>query len=205
MIVHTLAVGALETNCYLAYCEASKEAIVIDPAAEPERIIATIDSLGLVVRLIVNTHGHLDHVAANDAVRTAVEAPLLIHPNDAPYLQRTDPALARWLGAPGQLRPADRDLADGDTLVFGKCSLAVLHTPGHTPGGISLYGHGVVFTGDALFNQGVGRTDLPGGNWRQLQESIRTRLYTLPDETTVYPGHGPTTTVGVERADNPYV
>jgi glyoxylase-like metal-dependent hydrolase (beta-lactamase superfamily II) len=205
LIVQTLPVGALETNCYFAYCPDTKEAIIVDPAGEPERILAEVQRLALKPLFIVNTHGHIDHVAANDAVRKAVGAPLLIHAGDASYLERPDPTFARWLGAPDRLLPADRNVGDGDTLAFGACLLTVLHTPGHTPGGISLYGEGVVFTGDALFNQGVGRTDLPGGNWRQLQTSIRTRLFTLPDDTIVYPGHGPETTIGSERAENPYV
>lgn len=197
--------GALETNCYLVYCPDTKEGIIVDPAGEPERILSEIQRLGMKTVLVVNTHGHIDHVAANDAVRKATGAPLALHALDAGYLAHPDPAFARWLGAPERLAPANRNLEHGDAVAFGTCTLTVLHTPGHTPGGISLFGEGVVFTGDALFNQGVGRTDLPGGDWRQLQTSIRTRLYTLPDETVVYPGHGPSTNIGAERADNPYV
>lgn len=205
MIIHTLPVGALETNCYLVYCPDTQQGVIIDPAGEPERILSEVKRLGLKPVMVVNTHGHIDHVAANDAVRRATGAPLALHAADAPYLERPDPVFARWLGAPQALKPADRYLADGDVLAFGHCTLTVLHTPGHTPGGISLYGGGVVFTGDALFNQGVGRTDLPGGNWQLLVNSIRTRLFALPDETVVYPGHGPETTIGAERAGNPYV
>lgn len=157
------------------------------------------------VRYVVDTHGHLDHVLANDPVCEATGAPLLMHAADAPYLSRPDPMLAGWLRGPSTFRAPDRFLEDGQTLAFGKCVLTVLHTPGHTPGGISLYGEGVVFTGDALFNQGVGRTDLPGGNWQLLVKSITTRLFSLPDETVVYPGHGASTSIGDERSGNPYV
>ena len=205
MLVHTLPVGNLETNCYIVICEESNEGLVVDPAAEPERILAEVARLGTRVLYVVDTHGHLDHVLANDPVREATGAPLLIHSDDAPYLSRPDPMLARWLKGPDHFRGPDQLVADGQVLSFGSCALTVLHTPGHTPGGISLFGGGIVFTGDALFNQGVGRTDLPGGNWQQLLHSIQSKLLVLPDETVVYPGHGPSTTIGAERTSNPYV
>ncbi|MDA8216218.1 MAG: MBL fold metallo-hydrolase [Dehalococcoidales bacterium] len=205
VVVRTIPVGLLETNCYLVGCETSKEGMVIDPAAEPERLLQEIADLGLRVRYVVNTHGHLDHILANDAVRQATGAPLLMHEADARFLKEPDRTIASWIGAPGSFWAPDRLLEDGATVTVGELSFEVLHTPGHTPGGISLYGNGVVFTGDTLFNQGVGRTDLWGGNWRQLQQSIQSRLFTLPDSTIVYPGHGAPTTIGAEKADNPYI
>ncbi len=205
MIIRTLPVGALETNCYVVGCPETKQGLIIDPAAEAETILAEVRSLGLGVVAIVDTHGHLDHILANDVVRRETGAPLLLHQADVGFLARPDGLFARWLGAPDQFTPPDRTVGDGEVIPVGTLSFTVLHTPGHTPGGISLYGHGVVFTGDALFAQGVGRTDLPGGDWRQLLASIRTKLFALPDETVVYPGHGPTTTIGDERVGNPYV
>ncbi|MHB1007222.1 MAG: MBL fold metallo-hydrolase [Chloroflexota bacterium] len=205
MLVHILPVGNLETNCYLVVCEDTLDGLVVDPAAESERILAEVDRIGMRVLYVVNTHGHLDHVLANDPVRDATGAPLLIHSADAAYLSRPDPMLVGWLHGPTAFRAPDRALVDGQALTFGNCTLEVLHTPGHTPGGISLYGEGVVFTGDSLFNQGVGRTDLPGGNWQLLVHSIQTKLFNLPDETIVYPGHGSSTTIGDERTGNPYV
>ncbi len=178
---------------------------MIDPAADAQKILSEIDGLGLKVRSVIDTHGHIDHVTANDAVRKALGVPLLIHPDDEQYLRSPDAMMARWMGSDGKFEPADRYLEDGQKLEFGDCSLQVIHTPGHTPGGVSLYGNGLVFTGDTLFHRGVGRTDLPGGNQLTLERSIRERLFTLPEETIVYPGHGPSTTIGEERTDNPYV
>ncbi len=205
MIIRTLPVGDLETNCYLVGCPKTKQGLIIDPGADADRILAVVDDLGLAIVAIVDTHGHLDHILANDIVRRETGAPLLMHAADVGFLANPDKLFARWLGAPARFAPPDRTVADGETIAVGTLSFTVLHTPGHTPGGISLYGHGVVFTGDALFAQGVGRTDLPGGDWRQLLDSIRSRLFTLPDETVVYPGHGPSTTIGEERVGNPYV
>lgn len=205
MIIRTLPVGALETNCYVVGCRETKQGLIIDPAAEAERILAEVENLGLTVVAVVNTHGHIDHILANDVIRKATGAPLYMHAADVEFLRHPDRVFAQWLGAPASFAPPDRTLADGEKVVVGRHSFAVLHTPGHTPGGISLYGEGVVFTGDTLFAQGVGRTDLPGGDWRQLVDSIQTKLFVLPDETVVYPGHGPSTTIGAERADNPYV
>ncbi|MHB1132638.1 MAG: MBL fold metallo-hydrolase [Chloroflexota bacterium] len=205
MLITTLAVGPLATNCYIVADDESRECLIIDPAGEAGRILDELRRLALVVKYVVNTHGHLDHVLANDEVRQATGAPLLIHEADAPFLARPDSQLAGWLGARGSLQPADRLLHGGEKLTLGNEGLEVLATPGHTPGGITLYAAGIAFTGDALFHQGVGRTDLPGGSWRVLQASIEKVLFTLPGETVVYPGHGPSTTIADERSSNPYL
>lgn len=204
MIVKGLVVGPLQVNCYLVGCEETKEGIVIDPGGDAPVILSQIHALELNIAYIVNTHGHIDHVAANRALKEATGAPLAIHRLDAPWLISPQGGLALLLGVtPGP--PADIFLEEGDDIKFGNISLKVLHTPGHTSGGISLLGEGDIFTGDALFNMGIGRTDLPGGDFKSLIESIRTKLFTLPEETVVYPGHGPATTIGREKRTNPFV
>lgn len=204
MIVKGLVVGPLQVNCYLVGCEETKEGIVIDPGGDAPVILSQIHALGLDIAYIVNTHGHIDHVAANRSIKEATGAPIAIHRLDAPWLTNPQGGLALVLGVtPGP--PADILLEEGDEVRFGNISLKVLHTPGHTSGGISLLGEGVIFTGDALFDMGIGRTDLPGGDFKTLIESIKTKLFTLPEETVVYPGHGPATTIGREKSINPFV
>jgi len=204
MIVKGLVVGPLQVNCYLVGCEETKEGIVIDPGGDAPVILSQIHALELNIAYIINTHGHIDHVAANRSIKEATSAPIAIHRLDAPWLISPQGGLALILGVtPGP--PADILLEEGDNIKFGRISLKVLHTPGHTTGGISLLGEGDIFTGDALFNMGIGRTDLPGGDFKSLIESIRTKLFTLPEETVVYPGHGPITTIGREKKTNPFV
>ncbi len=189
LTIQTLLVGVLGTNCYLVSDPESREMLVIDPGAEAERILAAIRAGGVKVAAIVNTHGHWDHIGANGEVKEATGAPLLIHEADAGI---TSP-------------PADRLLHGEEELPLGRFKLRVIHTPGHSPGSICLYLPGVLFSGDTLFAESVGRTDLPGGSLSQLVSSIREKLFVLPDETVVHPGHGPSTTVGEERSLNPYV
>jgi glyoxylase-like metal-dependent hydrolase (beta-lactamase superfamily II) len=197
-----IVVGGLETNCGLVYCPAGKECAVVDPGAEPERIIAAIAEEGLRPVLLINTHGHVDHTGANREIKDKYGLPLLIHAADKDYLGRThNLELSLFLGAQNS-PPADRLLADGDVIEVGRGRLRVLHTPGHTPGGICLLGDGFLLSGDTLFFEGVGRTDLPGGDPRRLVSSIRDKLMTLPDDIVVLPGHGPLTTIGQERAAN---
>lgn len=204
MIVKGLVVGPLQVNSYLVGCEETKEGIVIDPGGDSPVILSQIDALGLNIAYIVNTHGHVDHVAANRSLQEATGAPIAIHRLDAPWFTSPQGGLALILGAtPGP--PADILLEEGDEVRFGNISLKILHTPGHTLGGISLLGKGVIFTGDALFNMGIGRTDFPGGDFKTLMESIKSKLFALPEDTVVYPGHGPTTTIGREKRANPFV
>ncbi|MEA2064532.1 MAG: MBL fold metallo-hydrolase [Gemmatimonadota bacterium] len=202
---YKLPVGPMGANCYLAWDELDGQAVVIDPGDEPERIIEAAAGRGLQVRYILNTHGHGDHIGANSRVRDKFDVPLLIHEADAPML--TDPWLnmSAAFGVSILSPPAEGFLVPGRSVRFGTVELEVLHTPGHTPGGVSFRGPGVVFTGDTLFCGSVGRCDLPGGDQAMQLKAIHENLLTLPMETVVHPGHGPSTTIGQEMECNPYL
>jgi hydroxyacylglutathione hydrolase len=205
MILETVVVGPLMVNSYIVGCEETRKGVVIDPGGDAEKILAAVARYDLTIVQIINTHGHFDHVGANQALMDAFGVGLSIHELDAPMLARADiTALKYGLKAENSPPPTDF-LQDGDKISFGNCSLKVLHTPGHTLGGCSLYGEGVVITGDTLFAESVGRTDFPGGSSATLLKSIREKLLTLPDVTVVYPGHGPASTIGHERLHNPYL
>ncbi len=205
MIIKKLSVGRLQTNCYIVGCEDTKEGAIIDPGGDAKRILAEVERLGLEIKYVINTHGHFDHTLANKEVVEATGAPLVIHSADAPMLTKGGGAL--FFGLMGKASPpADVILDEGQVLTVGQIELQVLHTPGHSPGSVCLYSEkeGVLFDGDVLFNMGVGRYDLPGSDGSALRESLE-RLLALPDETTVYPGHGPATTIGRERRGNPFL
>jgi len=207
MIFETLVVGPLGVNCFILGCGESGEGVVIDPGGDVERILAVTQKLKLAIKYIINTHGHFDHVGGNAAIKQATGAELLIHEADLPYLSRAA-ASATMYGMSAENSPTpDRFLTDGLKLSFGRCELEVLHTPGHTPGGccLNLATVGKVITGDTLFAESIGRTDLTGGSTDTLLASIRTKLLTLPDSTEAFPGHGPSTTIGHERQNNPYL
>ena len=200
-----VVVGALETNCYLVYCEETRACAVIDPGADPEKIISTIADLELKPAIVLNTHGHVDHIGGNSDIVRKYAVPLAMHAADTGMLQVSDYIeLSLLLGARNS-PPPDRLLAEGEEVAFGRVSLRVVHIPGHTPGSIGFVAGGVLFSGDTLFCGGVGRTDLPGGSWKDLERSIRERILTLPEETIVLPGHGPWTTVEQERSSNPFL
>ena len=206
MIIVTLPVGLLRTNCYIVGCEETKEGAVIDPGGHPQRILAEIERRGLAIRYVLNTHAHFDHIDANGPIVEATGATLALHPADLPLLKAAGGAALFGLPAtPGPL--PDLELGDGDELAVGTLHFRVLHTPGHTPGHVCFYeaAQGVLFDGDVLFYRGVGRADLPGGSRQQLQDSIRRVLFALPDETVVYSGHGPATTIGEEKRLNPWL
>jgi len=206
MIFETLAVGPLSVNCYIIGCEKSREGIVVDPGGDVDLITGLVQRHGLKIHSIINTHGHFDHIGGNRQAMATFGARLLIHQADAPMLSRSAEVAGKY-GIQGENSPeADAWLIDGMEIFFGTCRLKVLHTPGHTQGGCCLYFEEElkVVTGDTLFADSIGRTDLPGGSHEQLLESIRTKLFTLPDEVIAYPGHGPQTTIGHEKSFNPY-
>ncbi|HET6419987.1 MAG TPA: MBL fold metallo-hydrolase [Geobacteraceae bacterium] len=205
MIFDSVVVGPLGVNCYIIGCESTREGAVIDPGGDAERIIAAFSGRGLKIVHVLNTHGHFDHIGANRAILEATGADLLIHEADVPFLTLADRAAAAF-GVKGENSPPpDGFLQDGITIAVGELELKVIHTPGHTPGGCCFYGNGMVVTGDTLFAESIGRTDLPGGSLEALLGSIHGKLLGLPDDTVVYPGHGPSTTIGREKARNPYL
>jgi glyoxylase-like metal-dependent hydrolase (beta-lactamase superfamily II) len=200
-----MPVGPIEANCYLVYDEGSKEGLAIDPGAEGPKIMREIEKNGIKVKYIVNTHGHSDHIGANQYIKDATGAVLLIHEEDAPMLTDAAKNLSVFTGK-GINKPApDRLLKDGEILEVGGMSFTVLHTPGHTRGGICLFGGEACFTGDTLFQYSIGRTDFPGGSFEQLIKSIKTKILPLGDDVAVLPGHGPSSTVGRERTGNPFL
>jgi hydroxyacylglutathione hydrolase len=205
LIIKTLPVGPIMANCFILGCQDTLQAAVIDPGDEADKILQSLAESKLTLRYIINTHGHPDHVGANKRLKEATGAPILIHALDAPMLNQIAVSMAAW-GLTGENSPPpDKTLAEGDTITFGNITLTVIHTPGHTPGGISLKTDGRVFVGDTLFAGSVGRTDFPGGNFETLRTSIQTKLFALADDVQVYTGHGPSTTIGREKCYNPFV
>jgi glyoxylase-like metal-dependent hydrolase (beta-lactamase superfamily II) len=204
MLLHQFATGPLETNTYLVADREAGEALVIDPGGEPAEILAFLKQHGLTCRQIVNTHGHFDHISGNRALKEATGASLLIHADDVPMLDAASSHARLFMMRAENSPPADQLLVDQGEVRVGSVVLRVLHTPGHSPGGVTLVAPGVAFCGDLVFYGSVGRTDLPGGSERVLLESIRRQIMPLPDDTVLYPGHGPETTVGRERRQNPF-
>lgn len=206
MHIKIMEVGMLGTNCYLAYCDETKEGVIIDPGGDGERINKVIEESGIEIKYIINTHGHHDHIGANEEVKEFTGKDLLIHENDADML--VTPRHNSYLfGNQTKLSPpADGFLKEGDVVEFGNSSLEVIHLPGHTEGGIGLYSEKdrVIFVGDTLFYGSIGRTDLPHSDFQKMTKSLA-RLMELPDDTIVLPGHGPKTTIATEKQINPFI
>jgi len=204
LIIKGLEVGPLMANCYIVGCEKTQVAAVIDPGDEAEKILKTAKSQNLNIQYIINTHGHFDHVSGNRRLKEMTGARLMIHADDVSMLSRVASSAAVWgLKAEDSPKP-DQELREGDTVTVGKLKLSVIHTPGHSPGGISLYTDDTVFVGDTLFAGSIGRTDFPGGDYNTLISSIREKLFVLGDNVRVFTGHGPQTTIGKEKKFNPF-
>jgi len=205
MVLIRLIVGPLQVNCFILADDKTKEAVVIDPGDDAGDILKVVREKGLKVKYIVNTHGHFDHVGANKALRDETGAELLIHEADSPVMATSSKQSLAFGIKTVSSPPADRYLKHGDVIQAGEISLKVLHTPGHSPGGVCLLEQGMAFTGDSLFAGSIGRTDLHGGDLMTLLRSIKTNLMVLPDDTKVFPGHGPASTIGDERKENPFL
>ena len=204
MIVRQLTVGPLEENCYLLADENAGRGVLIDPGAEPERLLAAVREAGVRLEAIWLTHAHMDHVGAVAAIRRQVEAPIHLHPLDRALYDRAAQQGAAYGLTIEQPPPPDVALAHGTTLSLGALEFSVMHTPGHAPGLVVIHGEGVAFVGDLLFAGSIGRTDLPLSSPQAMTRSLE-RVARLPAETVVYPGHGPATTIGAELATNPFL
>jgi hydroxyacylglutathione hydrolase len=197
--------GQFVQNCYLVADSAAGEAVMIDPGEESDRFLAELHSRGWSLESIWLTHGHIDHIMGVRAVHEATHAPIALHPLDRPLYDAL-PAYGSWVGMRLETPPPPQvQLAAGQLLSVGEFRFEVHFTPGHSPGSVSFLGHGMVFGGDVLFSGSVGRTDLPGGDPLTLMSTLQTEFLSLPDSTVVYSGHGPETTIGVERHTNPFL
>jgi hydroxyacylglutathione hydrolase len=207
MIHEVFPVGPLQCNCSVVGDETTHEAMVIDPGDEIERVLEVVKRRGLAIKQIVVTHAHIDHVGGAMKLKHATGAPILLNQNDTALLKMLD-VQAAWLGmAAPEKTTIDQDLADGDSVKTGNLAAIVLHTPGHTEGSVCLYfaTEKKLIAGDTLFAGSIGRTDLPGGSFQKIMDSLHHRVLALPDETLVVPGHGPVTTIGEERVSNPFL
>lgn len=205
MIFEIIPVGMLEANCYIYGDADTKEVVVIDPGAEEEKIVRRILENQYVVKYIIATHGHSDHISGIKFLKEKTNAKVAIHENDADYLNDARKNLSAYMGTESIQGEADILLKEGDILTVGKHSLQIIHTPGHTQGGVCILSGNILFSGDTLFQDSIGRTDLPGGNYEQLISSIKEKLLTLDENVKVYPGHGGQTTIKHEKNHNPYL
>lgn len=207
MLLNTVVVTEFMTNCYIVGDDSTREAVVIDPGGEAEKILREVEKMGVTVTAVVNTHAHVDHIGALKDVKDALGVSVMLHPGELPVLKSAS-RMARLFGVTIDDPPEpDRLLKEGDEIAVGGMSLKVLETPGHSPGGISLVTSDgkVCFAGDSLFAGSIGRTDLPGGDYKTLIESIKSKLIPLGDDVKVFTGHGPATTIGTERRYNPFL
>lgn len=208
MIIHQYVVGSMAVCSYIVGCEETKEAAIVDPGGDEDLLLSEVEKHGLTVKYIIATHGHPDHVCGNKKIQDASGAKIIMHSADIEFFEQPD--VKNYFSMLG-LEPTpvpEISVNDGDEISIGKVKLKVIHTPGHTPGGMCLYNAPHLITGDTLFVGGLGRTDFPGGSHQELLDSIRNHLLVLPDETVVWPGHGyggSRSTIGTEAASNPFL
>ncbi len=205
MEIYNIKTGSYFTNCYIVYCTDTKEAAVIDPGDDGKDILSFINENELKVKYIINTHGHWDHIGAVGYLKENTDADILIHEDDKDTLQDADKNLSAYMAKSGTVPNADKLLKEGDKIKIGNTIvLEVMHTPGHTPGSICLLGKEVFFSGDTVFADSIGRTDLPGGSYEDIKNSIHKKIVPLTNDYIIYPGHGSKTTLSNERKSNPY-
>ncbi|RKY31931.1 MAG: MBL fold metallo-hydrolase [Candidatus Omnitrophota bacterium] len=204
MILETICVGQMQVNCYILAAAKNKQAIIIDPGEEKIKIKSVLDKNRLSAGIIVNTHGHIDHIACDDEF----SVPVYIHSKDAELLRNAELNLSSFMAAPFEVKSEIRAVEDKDEISLDEITLEVIHTPGHTPGGMALLlkkpKAGIVFTGDTLFYHGIGRTDFPGASEKELFNSVKNKLFRLKGDLIVLPGHGPSSTVKEEKENNPF-
>lgn len=201
MVIKTVITGNIEENCHLIW-DKNKHCLVIDPGDDCSHILNVIEMHHLFVEKIVLTHGHYDHVGAVNELKKATGAIVIAHEEEQELILNPDLSLARYISPDFSIPEVDAYMKEGDRISVGDLSFTVMHTPGHTQGGMCLYGHGVLFSGDTVFYGTLGRWDFPTGNLSKLVHSITKRIFSLPDETVIYSGHGPATTVGAEKKQN---
>lgn len=205
MKLYRMPLGSLGTNCYIINSESTNQCYIVDPGAEGESLVKALKEHDMKPLGVLLTHGHGDHIGGVQAIIDAFEVPVYIHEKDVEFLTEPELNLSSHMGDPIRVKGNVKLLSEGDEISWDGMSFTVIETPGHTPGGISFYGEGILLAGDTLFQNSVGRTDFPYGNFKDLEKSIREKLYVLPDETTVYPGHGPETNIGLEKQYNSFV
>ena len=205
MVVEQIVVGPVATNCYVVADKQEGVGAIIDPGEEPAKIMDVVNKLSVEIAYIINTHGHIDHIGANGRVKELTGAPIMIHEADAGMLTSADRNLSTLMGCEITSPGPDRILGEGNTIMFGSIKLEVAHTPGHSPGSVCLLGDGLVFSGDTMFFDSIGRTDFPGSSYEDIMNSIKEVLLPLDDDVTVYPGHGPWGRMGEIRVVNPFL
>lgn len=206
MILKRVEISSMAVNCYIVGCEETKEAAVIDPGGNSRGILKALEDNGLKAIYIINTHGHIDHIGANRKIKDATGAKVLIHQDDAKMLVNAVSNFSFMMGQQVTSPPAEEYIDEGDIIKIGNTvELEVIHTPGHSPGGVCLKTGNIIFSGDTLFYGSIGRTDFPGGSYNDLISNIKTKLLCYDDDVVVYPGHGPATTIGFERKRNPFL